>query len=92
MILKLFLAYLILINLVNFILFGIDKYRARHGKWRIPEATLFTVAIIGGSIGAYVGMSVWRHKTKHKQFTIGIPLIILLQLALYWIISNKIAI
>lgn len=92
MTLKLFLAYLILINLVSFILFGIDKYRARHGKWRIPEATLFTVAIIGGSIGAYVGMSVWRHKTKHKQFTIGIPLIILLQFALYWIITNKIAI
>jgi uncharacterized membrane protein YsdA (DUF1294 family) len=74
--------YIILINLIAFVVFGIDKRKARNGQWRVPESTLFILAIIGGSIGALLGMLVFRHKTKHRKFTIGIPLILALQIAL----------
>jgi uncharacterized membrane protein YsdA (DUF1294 family) len=74
--------YIILINLIAFVVFGIDKRKARKGQWRIPESTLFILALIGGSIGALLGMLVFRHKTKHRKFTIGIPLILTLQIAL----------
>lgn len=74
--------YIILINLIAFVVFGIDKRKARKGQWRVPESTLFILAIIGGSIGALLGMLVFRHKTKHRKFTIGIPLILALQIAL----------
>ncbi|MCU6733612.1 DUF1294 domain-containing protein [Diplocloster agilis] len=75
------LAYLLLINLVGFALMGIDKSKAIRHKWRIPEKMLFLSAILGGSVGARIGMSVFRHKTKHKSFTIGIPVIFLVELA-----------
>lgn len=75
--------YIILINLIAFVVFGIDKRKARKGQWRVPESTLFILAIIGGSIGALLGMLVFRHKTKHRKFTIGIPLILALQIALF---------
>ena len=74
------LVYLVGINLVTFLLFGIDKFKARHDSWRIPEATLFGFAVCGGSIGAWLGMKAWHHKTQHRAFTIGIPLILFLQL------------
>ena len=74
--------YIILINLIAFVVFGTDKRKARKGQWRVPESTLFILAIIGGSIGALLGMLVFRHKTKHRKFTIGIPLILALQIAL----------
>ena len=74
--------YIILINLIAFVVFGIDKRKARKEQWRVPESTLFILAIIGGSIGALLGMLVFRHKTKHRKFTIGIPLILALQIAL----------
>ena len=74
--------YIILINLIAFVVFGIDKRKARKGQWRVPESTLFILALIGGSIGALTGMLVFRHKTKHRKFTIGIPLILALQIAL----------
>jgi len=74
--------YILLINLIAFVVFGIDKRKARKGQWRVPESTLFILAIIGGSIGALLGMLVFRHKTKHRKFTIGIPLILALQIAL----------
>ena len=76
------LTYLLLINLVGFALMGIDKSKAVRRRWRIPEKMLFLTAILGGSIGARIGMSVFHHKTKHKSFTIGIPAIFFLQLAL----------
>lgn len=75
-------AYLIVINLVTFFLYGIDKHKAKRGRWRISEGTLLFMTIIGGSIGAWVGMKVWHHKTLHKKFTIGVPLVFVLQLAL----------
>lgn len=73
------LTYLELVNLVAFAAFGIDKHKAKKGRWRIPEATLMTLAIIGGSIGALAGMYLFRHKTRHHKFTIGVPAILLLQ-------------
>ena len=74
--------YLFAINIVSFFLYGIDKYKAKKNKWRISEATLLMIAVIGGSIGAWVGMRLWHHKTMHKKFKYGIPVIIVMQIAL----------
>ena len=74
--------YLFAINIVSFFLYGIDKYKAKKNKWRISEATLLIIAVIGGSIGAWVGMRLWHHKTMHKKFKYGIPIIIILQVCL----------
>ena len=74
--------YLLAINAVTFIVYGIDKYKAKEAKWRIPEATLLLLAALGGSIRAWMGMKVWHHKTMHKKFKYGIPVIIILQVAL----------
>ena len=74
--------YLLAINALSFILFGLDKYKAKKGKWRISEATLLMMAVIGGSIGAWTGMRLWHHKTMHKKFKYGIPIIIIMQVSL----------
>ena len=74
--------YLFAINIVSFFLYGIDKYKAKKNKWRISEATLLMMAVIGGSIGAWVGMRLWHHKTMHKKFKYGIPIIIIMQVSL----------
>ena len=74
--------YLLAINAVAFIVYGIDKYKAKKAKWRISEATLLLLAVLGGSIGAWMGMKVWHHKTMHKKFKYGIPAILLIQIAL----------
>ena len=77
----LFIAiYIIAVNLVTFVTYGIDKYKSIKRKLRISEATLLTMAVIGGSIGAWTGMKVWRHKTMHKKFTIGIPIVFVIHL------------
>ncbi|CDA44779.1 putative uncharacterized protein [Prevotella sp. CAG:5226] len=75
-------CYLLAINAVTFIVYGIDKYKAKKAKWRISEATLLLLAVLGGSVGAWVGMRVWHHKTMHKKFKYGIPAILLIQIAL----------
>ena len=75
-------AYLIVLNLLAFLLMGLDKAKARRHRWRIPEKTLFLSALLGGSIGAIAGMQLFRHKTKHASFRIGMPCILILQLAL----------
>ena len=74
--------YLLAINIVSLFLYGIDKYKAKKNKWRISEATLLMMAVIGGSIGAWVGMRLWHHKTMHKKFKYGIPIIIIMQVSL----------
>lgn len=79
---EIILYYLIAINLITFLVYGIDKFKAKKNKWRIPEATLLLLAVIGGSIGAWLGIKVWHHKTIHKKFKYGIPLIISLQLGI----------
>lgn len=75
-------AYLILINALGLVLMFTDKKKARRGAWRIPEATLMTVAALGGSIGSLAGMYLFRHKTRHPKFYLGIPAILVLQLIL----------
>lgn len=79
---KYFLYYLIAINLITFFAFGIDKRKAEKGVWRTKESTLLGLAVIGGSVGALLGMNAFRHKTKYKKFTIGVPAILILQAAL----------
>ena len=74
--------YLLAINIAAFALYGIDKYKARKAKWRISEAKLLTTAVLGGSIGAWLGMKIWHHKTMHKKFKYSIPVILLIQIAL----------
>lgn len=76
------LIYLLFINLLAFLLMGLDKAKARRGRWRIPEKTLFLSALAGGSLGSILGMQTFRHKTKHASFRIGMPCILILQLAL----------
>lgn len=76
--------WLIGINLVSFLIFGADKWKAKRGRWRIPEDALILLAVFGGSVGALAGMYVFRHKTRHNKFRWGIPLILLAQLALLY--------
>ena len=83
------IAWLVIINLVAFAIFGIDKKRAKKGQWRIPEKTLFLSAILGGSVGAILGMYIFHHKTKHWYFQIGIPAILILQIAAVYLLSAK---
>lgn len=84
---KAFLIWLVVINVAAFLIFGLDKWLAKRKEKhpntrRIPEAVLFLLAILGGSIGAMLGMRIWHHKTLHKSFRFGMPLILVLQLAL----------
>jgi len=92
LVIRLLLVYLALSNLLSLSLFGIDKWKAKHTKWRISEKTLLLllVAAIGGSIGAWVGMKLWHHKTQHKKFKYGVPLIFIIQLAALLFASYKI--
>ena len=76
------LIYLAVINVVTFFLYGIDKLKAKHSHWRVSEATLIWFAVFGGSIGAWLGMKAWHHKTQHAKFKYGIPLILLVQIVL----------
>ena len=82
------LYYLLVVTTLTFLLYGIDKYKAKKARWRISEATLLMMAVVGGSIGAWAGMRLWHHKTMHKKFKYGIPLIILLQIALVFYLYN----
>ena len=77
---KVLIVYLILVNIAGFLSMGIDKHKAKKGQWRIPEKTLFLIAVIGGSIGSMYGMHLFRHKTKHKSFIYGMPAILIVQL------------
>ena len=86
---QLILIYLITINVVTFFLYGIDKWKAKRSKWRISEATLLGLAVIGGSIGAWLGMKVWHHKTMHKKFKYGLPLILIVQIAIVFLTSCR---
>ena len=83
------IIYLILINAIALILMLVDKHKARKNLWRIPEATLMGTAVLGGSIGALAGMYLFRHKTKHLKFTLGIPVILAVQSAAAVFLLNK---
>lgn len=87
-IIKYFIIYLIIINLIAFLAMYLDKRKSRYGKWRIPEQSLFILALIGGSVGAIIGMYTFRHKTKKYRFSIGFPVILVLQIVLIFSIWN----
>ncbi len=85
---QLILLYLLIINALGFLLMLADKHKARKNLWRVPESTLFTAALLGGSLGCLAGMYTVRHKTKHWQFTLGMPLILICQIALaVWLLT-----
>lgn len=84
-----FLIYLLIINFIGFLAMFLDKQKAKKDKWRIPEKTLFLLAVLGGSLGTTLGMNVFRHKTKHWYFVLGMPLILILQLLAYIFLKVK---
>ena len=87
------MIYLAAVNVVTFFMYGIDKLKAKRSKWRISEAALLWMAVIGGSIGAWLGIKIWHHKTMHKKFKYGVPAIIILQIAaIVYIIMVKVEI
>lgn len=88
MLIKILLVYLLIVNALGFILMLIDKIKAKKNLWRIPEATLFLVAAIGGSIGSILGMYTFRHKTKHVSFLLGMPLILAVQIVIVILIMG----
>lgn len=77
---ELLIVYVVAVNVVAFVVYGVDKYKAQKAKWRIRESTLLLLAAIGGSAGAWLGMKIWRHKTRHAKFRYGVPAILLIQL------------
>jgi uncharacterized membrane protein YsdA (DUF1294 family) len=87
--LHIIVIYLIVTNVMAFLMFGVDKWKAKKSKWRIREAALLTLALLGGSVGAWLGMKVWHHKTLHKKFRYGIPAIIVVQLIVAGVLLFK---
>jgi len=85
---KIFIIYIAVINIITFAVFGIDKMKAVKDKWRIPEKVLFLLSIIGGSVGAILGMYTFRHKTKKPAFKFGIPAILIVQIVLVYFIMR----
>lgn len=85
---KYFLIYLLIINFIGFFAMFLDKQKAKGGKWRIPEKTLFLLALIGGSLGTTIGMHAFHHKTKHWYFKFGMPLIFIIQLVLFFYFAS----
>lgn len=83
------LVYLLLINALGFALMLADKRKAQKNRWRIPEATLITVAVLGGSLGAIAGMRLFRHKTRHPKFSLGLPVIFAIQVILILLLFSS---
>ena len=75
------LYYILAVNVLTFIVYGVDKWKARRGRWRVSEAMLLGLAALGGSVGAWLAMQLFRHKTQHKKFRYGVPILFVLQLA-----------
>lgn len=78
---KILFIYLLIANVITFAIYGIDKWKARHDRWRVPESVLILLAIIGGSLGALLAMRMFHHKTKKNKFAFGIPIILVLQIS-----------
>lgn len=86
---KLFLEYWLIINLITFLLFAIDKWKAKRNRWRIPERVLLGFSFIGGAVGGLIGMRLCHHKTQKKRFFIGVPMMLVLQiLFIIWLIKR----
>ena len=86
--LKYIVIYIIVINLIAFFAMFLDKRKAKYGRWRIPEQTLLILALIGGSIGGIIGMYTFRHKTQKLRFSVGFPVILILQIILIFLVWN----
>lgn len=84
-----YLIYFLIVNFVAFVLCVYDKYQSQRGGWRVSEKTLFTISLIGGALGMYITMQIIRHKTRHKRFMIGLPLIIVLQIILCYVFIDS---
>ena len=82
--------YLLAVNVLTFIVYGVDKWKARRGRWRVPEATLMGLAALGGSVGAWMAMQLFRHKTQKKKFRYGVPVLFVLQVAAVVLFINMI--
>ena len=81
-----------IINIIGFIIMGLDKMKAKSGAWRIPEDNLLLIALLGGSVGIFLGIKIFRHKTRHIKFSVGVPFIFLLQIAvILWLLHKKIS-
>lgn len=80
------IIYVCVVNVIAFLMYGLDKVKAKRRQWRTPESTLLGVAVIGGSIGAFLGMQIFHHKTKKPKFYIGVPAIFILQVIGIWVI------
>ena len=85
----LLLSCIIGVNVITFVVYGIDKLKAKKGKWRVPETTQLLLAIVGGSVGAWCGVKVWHHKTMHAKFKYGIPLIMAMQAGILVCLMTK---
>lgn len=83
------LVVFLLLNLVSFLLFGLDKWKAKHGRWRIPESTLLLSAALGGSTGAFLGMKMFHHKTRKAKFYLGVPALWIIQVILLWYLMHR---
>lgn len=83
---RVILSVILIVNVLAFLLYGIDKWKAKHSRWRIPESVLLGMTAVGGSVGAWLGMRVWHHKTQHKKFRYAVPAILVAQIVLLvWI-------
>ena len=83
------LVVFLLLNLVSFLMFGLDKWKAMHGRWRIPESTLLLSAALGGSTGAFLGMKMFHHKTRKAKFYLGVPALWTIQVILLWYLMHR---
>ena len=83
------LVVFLLLNAVSFLLFGLDKWKAKHGRWRIPESTLLLSAALGGSTGAFLGMKMFHHKTRKAKFYLGVPALWIIQVILLWYLMHR---
>ena len=83
------LVVFLLLNLVSFLLSGLDKWKAKHGRWRIPESTLLLSAALGGSTGAFLGMKMFHHKTRKAKFYLGVPALWIIQVILLWYLMHR---
>lgn len=86
---KALLLYIAAVNIVAFLIMGVDKYKAQRHKWRISELSIFVVGFIGGGFGVFLGMGLFHHKTKHLKFTLGIPFIMVLNFIMFWYLLQK---
>lgn len=84
------ISYLVAVNAVTFVIYGIDKLKALRGKWRLSESLLILSAVLGGSVGAWLGMWLWHHKTLHKKFKYGIPLILMAHAVAFIYFLNRV--